>query len=326
MNAVIEFFSQMPPLGWAGIITWLLIAFGNSKERDDFMEKSYKIITAPSQLQEYPEQTLKDIEQKFEAALITPAKNLLTWLVGAGKTIWDKYQWKLIGQFVMFAFLPFFFLADAIAISSVLDTLGLPVEKLPENILNLLGQYGIAVAAGTFFSVVVSAFVIFEIFGSSEFSEYGNYKEPLKTIVKGIAIFIMSSSLVSGIAFGFQAWKAQGTLPAWLNNIDGFVLFSMNVLVRANVLIATGVILLEAFKGLITILLILIGVTLLVTGIIFTFVSVIGSLGRIIIDWIIRLFRWVLWLISFLVFAPLDIIKSAPKDFITFMANLFKRT
>ena len=324
MDAIVEFFSQMPPLGWAGIVTWLLIAFGNSKERDDFMEKSYKIITAPSQLQEYPEQTLKDIEQKFEAALITPSKDLLKWLVGVGKAIWDKYEWKLIGQFVMFAFLPFFFLADAIAISSVIDTLGLPVEKLPENILDLLGQYGIAVAAGTFFSVVVSAFVIFEIFGSSEFSEYGNYKEPLKKIVKGIAIFIMASSLISGIAFGFQAWRAQGTLPAWLNP-DGFVLFSMNVLVRANVLIATGVILLEAFKGLITILLIIIGIVLLITGIIFTILSVIGSLGRIVIDWIIRLFRWVLWLISFLVFAPLDIIKSAPKDFITFMAGLFKK-
>lgn len=324
MNAIVEFFSQMPPLGWAGIISWLLIAFGNSKERDDFMEKSYKIITSPSQLQEYPEQTLKDIEQKFETALITPSKNLLTWLVGAGQTIWNKYQWKLIGQFVMLAFLPFFFLADAIAISSVLDTLGLPVEKLPENILDLLGQYGIAVAAGTFFSVVISAFVIFEIFGSSEFSEYGNYVEPLKTIVKVIAILIMVSSLVSGIAFGFQAWKAQGTLPTWLNP-DGFVLFSMNVLVRANVLISTGVILLEAFKGLIAILLILIGIVLLITGIIFTILSVVGSLGRIVIDWIIRLFRWVLWLISFLVFAPLDIIKSAPKDFITFMANLFKK-
>ncbi len=325
MNAIVEFFSQMPPLGWAGIISWLLIAFGNSKERDDFMEKSYKIITSPSQLQEYPEQTLKDIEQKFETALITPSKNLLTWLVGAGQTIWNKYQWKLIGQFVMLAFLPFFFLADAIAISSVLDTLGLPVEKLPENILDLLGQYGIAVAAGTFFSVVISAFVIFEIFGSSEFSEYGNYVEPLKTIVKVIAVLIMVSSLVSGIAFGFQAWKAQGTLPTWLNP-DGFVLFSMNVLVRANVLIATGVILLEAFKGLIAILLIIIGIVLLITGIIFTILSVVGSLGRIVIDWIIRLFRWVLWLISFLVFAPLDIIKSAPKDFITFMANLFKKT
>lgn len=324
MDAIVEFFSQMPPLGWAGIVTWLLIAFGNSKERDDFMEKSYKIITAPSQLQEYPEQTLKDIEQKFEAALITPSKDLLKWLVGVGKAIWEKYEWKLIGQFVMFAFLPFFFLADAIAISNVLDTLGLPVEKLPENILDLLGQYGIAVAAGTFFSVVVSAFVIFEIFGSSEFSEYGNYKEPLKKIVKGIAIFIMASSLISGIAFGFQAWKAQGTLPAWLNP-DGFVLFSMNVLVRANVLIATGVILLEAFKGLLTILLIIIGIVLLITGIIFTILSVIGSLGRIVIDWIIRLFRWVLWLISFLVFAPLDIIKSAPKDFITFIAGLFKK-
>jgi hypothetical protein len=302
----------------------LLIAFGNSQERDDFMEKSYKIITSPSQLQEYPEQTLKDIEQKFEMALITPSKNLLTWLVNAGQTIWNKYQWKLIGQFVMLAFLPFFFLADAIAISSVLDTLGLPVEKLPENILDLLGQYGIAVAAGTFFSVVISAFVIFEIFGSSEFSEYGNYVEPLKTIVKVIAILIMVSSLVSGIAFGFQAWKAQGTLPTWLNP-DGFVLFSMNVLVRANVLIATGVILLEAFKGLIAILLIIIGIVLLITGIIFTILSVVGSLGRIVIDWIIRLFRWVLWLISFLVFAPLDIIKSAPKDFITFMAGLFKK-
>lgn len=324
MDAIVEFFSQMPPLGWAGIVTWLLIAFGNSKERDDFMENSYKIITAPSQLQEYPEQTLKDIEQKFEMALITPAKNLLAWLVGAGKSIWDKYQWKLIGQFVMFAFLPFFFLADAIAILSVLDTLGLPVEKLPENILDLLGQYGIAVAAGTFFSVVVSAFVLFEIFGSSEFSEYGNYPEPLKKIVKGIAIFVMASSLISGIALGFQAWKAQGSLPTWLNT-DNFVLFSMNVLVRANVLIATGVILLEAFKGLLAILLIIIGIVLVITGIIFTILSVIGSLGRIIIDWIIRLFRWILWLISFLVFAPLDIIKSAPKDFITFMASLFKK-
>jgi len=325
MDAIVEFFSQIPPLGWAGIVTWLLIAFGNSKERDDFMEKSYKIITAPSELKEYPEETLKNIEEKFEKALITPAKDLLKWLVGTGKTIWNKRQWKLIGQFVMFAFLPFFFLADAIAISSVLDTLGLPVEKLPENILDLLGQYGIAVAAGTFFSVVVSAFVIFEIFGSSEFSEYGNYKEPLKKIVKGIAIFVMVSSLISGIAFGFQAWKAQGSLPAWLNSVEDFVLFSINVLVRANVLIATAVILAEAFKGLITILFILIGITLLVTGIIFTFVSVIGSLGRIIIDWFIRLFRWILWLISFLIFAPLDIIKSAPKDFIAFMANLFKK-
>lgn len=157
MGTIVEFFSQIPPLGWAGVITWLLIAFGNSKERDDFMDKSYKIITSPSELQEYPEQTLKDIEQKFESALITPSKELLKWLVGVGKSIWDKYQWKLIGQFVMLAFLPFFFLADAIAISSVLDTLGLPVEKLPENILDLLGQYGIAVAAGTFFSVVVSS-------------------------------------------------------------------------------------------------------------------------------------------------------------------------
>lgn len=325
MDAIVEFFRQIPPLGLAGIGIWLIIAFGNSGKRDNFMENTWKLITAPSELSDYSEETLGKIEQGFKAALTTPTKNLLGWLINAGKAIWQSHQWKLIGQFVMLAFLPLFFVADAIAISSVLDALGLPVERLPENILDLLGQYGIAVAAGTFFSVIVSGFVMFEIFGLSEFSDYGNYPDPLKKIVKGLAILIMVVSLTTGIALGFQAWKAQGTMPAWLNGIDGFVLFCMNVLVRANVLIATAVILLEALKGLRSLLLVLIGVAIVLAGALFTFLAVFGSLGRIAIDWLIRFFRWLLWLISFLVFAPIDIIKSAPKDFITFVANLFKK-
>jgi hypothetical protein len=329
MNAIVEFFNQIPSLGWAGIVVWFVIAFSNSNDRDNFMENTWKLITSPSELGDYSEKTLTNIEQGFTAALVTPVASILGWLISVGRGIWENLQWKLIGQLVMLAFLPLFFVADAIAISSVLDTLGftlgLPVERLPEHILDLLGQFGIAVAAGTFFSVIVSGFVMFEVFGSSEFSDYGNYPEPLKRIVKILAVLVMVVSLVSGIALGFQAWKAQGTLPAWLNGVDAFVLFSLNVLVRANVLIATALILLEALKGLRSLLLVLIGAAILVTGIFFIFVGVVGSLGRIAIDWLIRSFRWLLWLISFLVFKPLDIITSAPKDFIVFIVNLFRK-
>lgn len=307
---------------FVGIGVWLVIAFGNSKERDTFMEKTWKLLTAPSELQDYSEEWLDRAETGFRNALVNPVSDFLKWLIDSVKGLWQVHQWKLLGQLITLLFLMFFFVPDAIVITGVLDVMGFPID-LPESAQNFLGQYGVAIAAGTFFSVIVSGFVLFEVFGRSEFSDFGTYPDGLKKTVRVAAIALILSSLICGISLGFVAWKVTGQIPAWLSWTDSLVQFSINVLVRANVLIATALILLEALKGSRSLVSVLLAIGVLVFGAIFIFVSVLANFGRLLFDWIGKLFRWILWLISFLVFAPLDIMVSSPKNLIEFLMSLF---
>jgi len=327
LHEIFSWIGDIPPNVWGVVFTiWLLIAVGNSEERDDFMKKTWLLLTGPSKLEDYSDEWLQQAEKQFRSSLLTPIKKMLKWIIQKLNEMTNKYQWKLVGQFVLLSFLPFFFIADAIAIYNILDAMGLPVERLPDKWLDLLAQYGLAVAAGTFFSVVVAGFVLFEIFGNSEFSDFGNYSEGAKRIVKGISVFLMVSSLTSGISLGFVAWKLSGNMPVSLNWTENLVWFSRDILVRANVLISTAVILLEAMRGLRTVIVVLLGGFFVIVGLLEIIFGVIGAMGRIFFDLASRFVLWGMWLVSFMIFAPFDVIKSTPKNLIEFLIGLFQKS
>lgn len=326
MDEIIQYFLQLPLSLRIVVGTWLVITIGNSGQRNSFMENTFKLLTEPSEVDKYPDKKMEKITTDFKEALVTPIKNFWDYLKLHGEYILkNNDKWKLVGQFVMLMFLFFFFVADAIAISSGATVLGYPIDNVfSAPIQNFLGQYGVAITGGTFFSILTAGFVMLETFGVSKFSTFGDDASPkVKEFVKVVAIFLMASSLFSGIAFGFGVWSTSENMPEWLNGINVIVEFCANILVRANVLISTILIFSEAIQGLLPLLLVLIGVALLITGILFIVANVVASFGPMTISWIYKILVWLFLLFTFLISAPIEALKSSPKDLVSYIRSIF---
>ncbi len=296
------------PVVAIALAVWLIMALGDKKEREKFVNTTFLLLTNPMRVDDYS--SFKEAERAFKENSTKPFSLAIDKLIDGIEEISNKQLWKLVGHLMLLFFLLLFFTADAIVINSILEVIGLPPENLPEGLRLVLGQYGIAVAVGTFFSLIVGGFVLFESSGMGEFSNFRNYSGLAKRMVQIGGGLLLVSSLFVGISLGFGALKVTLSLPSW---VDVMIQVSVNVLVRANVLIATLLILTEAIKGLRTIAIIAIGFAILLFCILYYVVSVTGSTLWLLFDSLWRILRWIIAIISFFVFTPLDNILFIPK-------------
>jgi len=301
----------------SGVVLWVILAFGDADDRNTFLDRTFKLVTDPFDIPGYSHKWVEDMETRLRAALTTLPKSWLDWLTATIKSLWESRQWKLLGQFVMLLLLPIFFLADAIVITNIVELLGLRVPflaTLPKPIPDLLREYSIAITVGTFFTVIAAGFVYFEFRSATRpLSDFRDHGEDAKRF----ANWLLLSSLVVGIGLGLAAFALAIKLPPWLDiPVRIFNQFSIHVLVRANVLLTTLLIFREALQGVTAIVEGVLALLVLVVGMIYFVVGILASLGRLLVDWVGRLFRWILWLLSFLVFAPLDKLVSAPETIV----------
>lgn len=321
----------------AGI--WLIIAFGDSKNRETFAERCWNLLVTPAKLQGYP----KELGTNLQKFLTTFPSQVLDVCFKNTASMFVKRQWKLLGQFIFLIFLALFLLSDVIAIYNGEAVLGIPVENLPENIAILLGQFGLAVTIGTFISLVTGGVVFFECLASSRskqdslseknsasssaegvisFSDFGSYPKLLRKVVTVLALILLISSLFTGVIIGAATLKGQMAVPTWLEDLAKI---SVNVLVRFNVLLATIIIPIEGVKGLLTI--VLFGLVL-ITSCLAVFIALLyisAMVFWIVIDFLLRLILWVAAVMTFIIFTPLDRVLKTGNVFVGLVDRILNR-
>lgn len=314
IQQLINFFSQNPLIS---LLTggYLLITFGDSKERQLYFDRTWKILIDPIQLNEYTKapQSLESFEKWLEKFLLTSQvqgalKTLTKNISDTFKLTWKKTAGWLFLDIMMVTFL----IADLITIKEIASLLGFPINFEKLWFLRFLENfdYGFAITAGTFFSIIASGFVLFEITAKRE-SEFSNYSsdfyDTLRNTIKYLAILTIFSSLFVILFFGLRAFSVATTLPNDIaNNINALAQFGGNVLVRFNTFIITLIISTESINGLQSIFVVLILISIVVLALILFVTETITKILRAATDIIYRAFLWIIWTLSFWIAKPID--------------------
>lgn len=325
LEQLISFFNQNPLIA---LFTggYLLITFGDKRERELYFKRTWQILIAPIQLDEYTKApgSLQSFEQWLENFFLTTyvqkaLRGLTNYVSGTFKTTWKKTVGWLFLDIMIVAFL----IADLITIREIASLLGFPINFSSLGALSFLERfdYGFAITAGTFFSIIASGFVLFETSTKpgkeSEFSNYSSeFYDTLRGAIKYSAIITIISSLLVILFFGLRAFAVATTLPNNIaNNINGLAQFGGNVLVRFNAFIVTLIISTESINGLQSIFIILILLSIILLALVYLVTETITKLLRVVFDIIYRLFLWIIWTLSFWIAKPIDKLIS-PVEFI----------
>lgn len=299
-------------------IYMLILAISRPNDLNDFLDKTFKLITAPSSLDDYPAEEIDNIKEGFKVALTHIPESVNNWLIGRAQDLTTQAQWKLIGQFLLLISLIPFFVADLIVIAEFIALVrGSLPSWVPESTERLLGQYSLAIGVGTFFAILVMGIITAEMWGVIQppLTDFANYQTPAKEIYKFSALLLLFLALLTGTSMGAKILGLSETmnLPTW---IPALVDVLINVVLRFIVLACTFLIVSEAVRGLRTVLLILLGIAIAVSGFVRFVCTIIASGGRLTIDIVIKFFLWVIWVLTFLIINPIGSIPSA-------MGNLF---
>jgi hypothetical protein len=307
VSQILTFFEQNPL--WALFAAgYFFLTFADGKERSLYFERTWQIISKPTNLQQYSDAQgwLTSVEEFFKNIFINGyAKRALDWLVEKFSAAINNDWKKIVGALFLGIMLLMFLIADAITIQNMAALLGFPITlPLPTG----LNDYGFAIVVGTFFSLIASSFILLEILGKSEFTEYGTYsKGVIRTSVIVISVFSLVSSFVVVTLFGLRAFAVAATLPNDIaNTINNWAQFAGNFLVRINAFAITAAIATEAIKSLQALLVILALPTIIIVAIFYYTTATLAILVRILIDVFYRTFLWIIWTFSFFIAKPLD--------------------
>jgi len=314
IEQLINFFAQNPLIS---LLTggYLLITFGDSKERNLYFKRTWQILISPIKIDEYMDapKSFESFERWLEKLLlITYVKSALDNL---SKNVSDAFKltWKKItGWLFLDIMLVTFLIADLITIREIASLLGFPINFGTLPFLSFLERfdYGFAITAGTFFSIVASAFVLFEITSKSE-SQFTDFSSPfydyLRNTIKFSVIFTLISSLLVIFFFGLRAYVVAVTIPDdTANSINALAQFGGNVLVRINTFVITLVISTESINGLQSIFILLVLISIVILALIYLVAGTITTILRVAIDIIYRTFLWLIWTLSFWIAKPVD--------------------
>ena len=187
LEQIFNFFAQNPLIS---LLTggYIFITFGDSKERRLYFDRTWKLLIEPTQLTEYSKapNTFLSLEKWLEKVLIISyvqdaLKALSKNISDTFKLTWKKAAGWLFLDIMLVAFL----IADLITIREIAALLGFPIDFGELGFLAFLADfdYGFAITAGTFFSIVASGFILFEITAKPQ-SEYSNFSLPLYDILR----------------------------------------------------------------------------------------------------------------------------------------------
>lgn len=319
IEQIIGFFSQNPLFAW---LTggYLAITFGNSAERKKYFDRTWQILISPTNLQEYtnaPESFVSFegwLKKLLLADIVSSALN------GLAESISKDFKpnWKKLTGWMFLIFMLFVFLtADLITIREIAALLGFPINFAEFGLLSYLEKldYGFAITAGTFFSIVACGFVLLEVTGVAEFSNFNSdtYKN-VRTWIIYSSLFVLVSSLVVVILFGLRAYAVAAILPDdTANTYNNWAQFGGNVLVRINAFVVTVLIATEAINGLQSVFAVLILIGLIVLELIYLVTEFVRVLFRVVVDIIYRTFLWLLWTASFWIAKPVDVLLTPIK-------------
>jgi hypothetical protein len=300
-----------------GAIVWCIMAIANRDERHRLMKTVGELIKKPFvfQVDPNPESNAFYARQSLE----TIAKILTSDIFGisyriiqAGgtwrKRIEERFSkdessfWKMLGSVVLLALMIAFLYADLIAIFTTLEVLGLVLNTPPA-----FRHYEYAVTLGSFFTIVLAGLLLIEIFGRPIFTDIANQTRAAKLILTWVAVILIFSGLAVAISLGLIRYSALTDLGSPANaDFEKFYILVITILVPANTIISTFLIVSDAMKGIpIVGFLIVQGGVFSAAGVLFIF-GLVNYLLWFGLDVVYRVILMSLYLIFFFVLTPLD--------------------
>jgi hypothetical protein len=299
-------------------IVWGITAISVRDKRSQLIETIADILTKPIIFQADPEPTsVRTYPRRFfetVAGILTfQVLEVMKRLVKIGKS-WRKELgerfapdessfWKMMGSVVLLFLMVAFLFADLIAIFNTLDVLGL-VASIPP----IFRFYEFAVTLGSFFTIVLAGLLLIEIFGRPIFTDIANQTRAAKLILTWVAIALIFSGLAVAISLGLIRYEAISDPIGNILNADlgSFNDLVITVLVPANTILSTFLIVSEGLKG-IPILILWITQIVVTAAVVVLFVfGVLNYPLWFSVDFIYRIILMCLYVIFFYVLTPLD--------------------
>lgn len=298
-------------------IVWGVIAIANRKSREIVLETVVDLITKPIIFQ--PDSDPRSVKPYARQLLETLAKLLTSGVFGVtnrliqvGRSSRKRNEerfsrdetsfWKMMGSVILFIAMLAFLYADLIAIFNTLEVLGL-VTNIPE----IFRPYEYAITFGSFFTIVLAGLLLIEIFGRPTFTDTANQLRPAKLLLTWISLILVISGLGVAVSLGLIRYRALSDLDPVLNaNLTNFNNLVLTILVPANTIISTFLIVSEGLKGIPIVGLLIVQMTISVAvTVLFVFV-VINYLLWFALDIAYRMLLVGLYLLFFFVLTPLD--------------------
>jgi hypothetical protein len=181
----------------------------------------------------------------------------------------------------------------------------------PLAIPDFLTRYEIAIAFGSFFSVIAGALVANELYGRSEFSDWKEQVGFWRNMAGTLSLFLIFSGAIVIIATGLARFTLLSNLPpdttAFYQRIVNVI---VSVLVPVNIVLASMLIIREGIKGILVLVLIVLSVFLAINYTLYYLLSVITNLIMFLSDVMFRTLIILLSLVGFYIFTPIDSLTS----------------
>lgn len=300
---------------------WALVSIGHKSERDLLLEKLKDLISKPvitdpddnaNSVPFYPRKTFERIAIAVRSALVQiPAQindNLKKGISAQYNFVVNsERRWKVLGYAINLIFMFFFVWADGISIANALNSIG-----LLSRVWEPLRDYSTAVAIGSFFSIVIGALVARDVFSErSDFSDWEEQKGAWKTAAKVITVALILMGFFVVIMLGIGRLQSLGRISEPFNAYAlSLVNFTSLVIVPLNTVLGTILIHYEAFKGLLLVLILIEGITVIIMTGIEYIAGILGAMGPFTVDVFYRFMLSVIFIISFFLITPLDLLTS----------------
>lgn len=300
---------------------WLLVSVGHKSERNSLLDKlkdliSKPIITDPDEnatsVPFYPRKTFERVAKAVSTSLVQIPAEINIFLKNAihaqySFVVNPARRWKVLGYTINLLFMFFFVWADGIAIANALNSIGLLA-----NVWEPLRDYSTAVAIGSFFAIVIGALVARDVFSErSDFSDWDEQKGAWKTTAKYLTITLILLGFFVVIMLGLGRLQSLGQISEPLNTFTlDLVNFTSLVVVPFNSVVGTILIHYEAFKGLLLVLILIESITVVVMSALEYITGILGAMGPFTVDVLYRFMLAVVFIISFFLITPLDLLTS----------------
>lgn len=301
-------------------ITWGVIGIINKNEREKLMDHLHDLISRPhifiedfsqSEVRFYARKTLESIASALTTGFINLGKKIFESLRG-----WVRnYQSaslqngmtasKTFGMFLLFVFLFFFLWADLIALFNTLEAKGF-ITSIPNIFIN----YHLAITFGSFFTVIVSAIVAFDLVGKGEFTDFNEYGTIGKGIVGLMTLILAISGLTAITGLGLVRYRLlTDLLPTQEIQLEQFEDFVITVLVPFNTVLSTALVH-KGFKAIPNLVLWVAWIFLGVFSFLLYLISVLDFVIFFIFDILYRIILVILYIIGYYLLNPIDTIIS----------------
>ncbi len=286
------------------IIIWGLIAISNKYRRHDVVEQIRLVISKPmisvedtkTQIILYPR---KIFEHSYQAIDNFSISNITRILLEFIKNSIQQSVRKHISNLIKLTLLIFFIWADGIAIMNSLVVMGL-IYDVPK----IFYPFEIAVVAGSFLSLSIALWTIVGNLDPNSNSQLPRVKYWKKIIVT-LSYIVAASSFLAFVGLSMVRFYVMN--PLFNSEIySSLMIFLTVIVIPANNLISTYIILDEAIKGFDAIAIILASVCLAFVYVFGNSLKVVGALLLYILDFQFRLLIIYIYFSSFILFTPLD--------------------